>query len=36
MTEEQCPRCYGSVDVKTCKDICPNCGFHIADCSDLS
>jgi len=36
MTEEQCPRCGGSVEVDTCKDICLNCGFKVRDCSDLA
>ena len=35
MTEKQCPRCYGSVDVKNCLDLCPNCGYKMHDCSDL-
>ena len=34
--EEQCPRCYQSVQVKTCKTICLNCGFKVRDCSDLA
>lgn len=36
MTEEQCPKCGGSVEVKTCMDKCLNCGFKMWDCSDLA
>lgn len=32
----QCPRCYQSVEIKTCKSICNNCGFKVRDCSDLA
>jgi hypothetical protein len=36
MTEDQCPRCGFSADVKTCMDRCKNCGQKLRDCSDLA
>lgn len=34
---DQCPRCYQTVEIKSCNTSrCNNCGCKLRDCSDLA